>query len=357
MVPSVMNEPKRCGLFVKDVACEKESAQVKMKKAGAGSPQASVIVLNHNGASRLGELLDKNLESVLNMTYSNFEVLFVDNGSTDNSVEHIRNKFGNDVRLKIAELKHNYGYAAGNNLGAMNCSQDTKYLIFLNNDTIVRHDLLTKVIDVMETDNEIGSLYPWATPLDGSRKSEWSIEGGLLNVPFSGGWCLVIRKQLFEALDGFDDKFFVCCEDVDLGWRVWLVGYKNVLLKGSLLRHKGGGSIRWESPEVFYFQCRNKISTIFKNSEPRDLLRFILIQISISIAGGFCRALTRVDGGEYLRMVFLATIHGLNGAKENRKKRIVPVSRSYYEFARQSANLHMASLVKALLSTFQKNSG
>jgi len=315
-----------------------------------------VIILNYNGATLLGELLDKNLESVLDMTYSNFEVLFVDNGSTDGSVEHIRNKFGGDTRLKIVELKCNYGYAGGNNLGARYCSKDTKYLIFLNTDTIVRKDLLTKVIEVMEADREIGSLYPWATPLDCSCNSEWSIEERLLDVPFSGGWCLVIRNQLFEALNGFDDTFFICCEDVDLGWRVWLAGYRNALLKGSLLRHKGGGTVRWESPEVFYFQRRNKIFIIFKNSESRDLLRFILTHISVSIAGGLCRALMRVNGGEYLRMVFLAIIHGLRGAKENRKKRMAPASKLHYNFARQSADLRMSNLVEAFLGIFHENS-
>jgi len=289
---------------MKDVACEKKRPTTSLEKTGAISPPASVIILNYNGAALLGELLDKNLESVLDMTYSNFEVLFVDNGSSDGSVEHIRNKFGEDIRLRIVELKHNYGYATGNNLGARHCSRDTEHLVFLNTDTIVRHDLLTRVIDVLEANKEIGSLYPWATPLDGSRKSAWSNERGLLDVPFSGGWCLVIRKKLFEALNGFDDSFFICCEDVDLGWRVWLAGYRNVLLKGSLLRHKGAGTVRWESPEVFYFQCRNKIFTIFKNSEPQDLLRFILIHVSIAIAGALFRALTRVKGGEYLRMAF-----------------------------------------------------
>ena len=341
---------------MKDVACKKKRPPTTLEKSGATSPPASMIILNYNGAALLGELLDKNLESVLDMTYSNFEVLFVDNGSTDGSVQHIRNKFGGDIRLKIVELKCNYGYAGGNNLGARYCSKDTKYLIFLNTDTIVRKDLLTKVIEVMETDREIGSLCPWARPLDGSCNSVWSIEKGLLDVPFSGGWCLVIRKQLFEALNGFDEKFFICGEDIDLGWRVWLAGYRNVLLKGRLLRHKGGGSVNWDSPEVFYLQCRNKIFTIFKNSEPRDLLRFIPVHISISIAGGLYRALTRIKGGEYLRIVFLAIIDGLKGSKENRKKRIAPVSRLYYEFARQSANLRISNLVKAFLSILHENS-
>ena len=328
-----------------------------LEKTGAASPLASMIILNHNGATCLGELLDKNLESVLDMTYGNFEVIFVDNGSTDGSVHHIRNKFGGDMRLKIVELKSNYGYAGGNNLGAKHSSRGTKYLVFLNTDTIVRHDLLTTIINVLEANKEIGSLYPWATPLDGSRKSPWSIEGGLLDVPFPGGWCLVIRKQLFEALDGFDENFFICGEDVDLGWRVWLAGYRNVLLKGSLLRHKGGGTVRWESPEVFYFQRRNKIFTIFKNSGSRDLLRFLLAHVGVSIAGSFCRALTRVNGGEYQRMGFLAVIHGLRGAKENRKKRITPVSKLHYNFARQSASLRMSNLVNVFLGMFHENSG
>jgi len=75
----------------------------------------SVISLNYNGKKILGSLLDAHLSSLLNTTYDDFEVLFVDNGSSDNSVEYVKANF-RDKRLKIIQLRKNYGYAKGNNL-------------------------------------------------------------------------------------------------------------------------------------------------------------------------------------------------------------------------------------------------
>jgi GT2 family glycosyltransferase len=99
----------------------------------------SVISLNYNSRKILGSLLDAHLSSLLNTAYDVFEVLFVDNGSSDDSVEYVKANF-RDKRLKIIQLKKNYGYAKGNNLALKFIDPNTDIVVFINNDTIVTKD-------------------------------------------------------------------------------------------------------------------------------------------------------------------------------------------------------------------------
>ncbi|MEM2247842.1 MAG: glycosyltransferase, partial [Thermoproteota archaeon] len=77
------------------------------------SPEISVVILNYNGR----RFLETCLKSLLNSTYKNFEIVVVDNGSKDDSVEYLKKNFSNNERVKIVQLGKNYGFAEGNNIG------------------------------------------------------------------------------------------------------------------------------------------------------------------------------------------------------------------------------------------------
>jgi len=83
-------------------------------------PLVSVIILNYNGLKNFRDILEECIRSVLNTDYPNFEVLFVDNASTDESVDFIKKKFGGDTRLRIIQNERNLGFAEGNNIGIKN---------------------------------------------------------------------------------------------------------------------------------------------------------------------------------------------------------------------------------------------
>ncbi|HCW05873.1 MAG TPA: glycosyltransferase family 2 protein, partial [Cytophagales bacterium] len=102
-------------------------------------PIASVIVLNWNGKRFLG----KCLASLLDQNCSNYEVLLVDNGSSDNSIEFVCAHFGDNPKLRIVPLDYNYGFSKGNNLG-MSCARG-KYIIMLNNDTEVKPTFVSEL--------------------------------------------------------------------------------------------------------------------------------------------------------------------------------------------------------------------
>lgn len=94
-------------------------------------PSVSIIILNYNGK----DYIEQCISSVLKTNYPNFEVILVDNASTDNSIELIEESFKNDLRLKIFRNSANLGFATGNNIGFENATGS--YVAFLNNDTVV----------------------------------------------------------------------------------------------------------------------------------------------------------------------------------------------------------------------------
>src|SRR5208283_3680269 len=94
-------------------------------------PLVSIVILNYNGKNCLSNCLS----SVLDTKYSNFEVILVDNASTDYSLEMAQEVFGSDSRLRVVKNKTNVGFSGGNNVGFSFAKGD--YIVFLNNDTVV----------------------------------------------------------------------------------------------------------------------------------------------------------------------------------------------------------------------------
>jgi len=113
----------------------------------------SIIIVNWNGKHHL----DVCLSSIFNQTYKDFNVIFVDNGSTDDSVEYVKNNFS---EVNIIECKKNYGFAEGNNIGIRQAlkNPEVKYIVTLNNDTETDKDWLKQLIEVAEKDEKIGAV-------------------------------------------------------------------------------------------------------------------------------------------------------------------------------------------------------
>src|SRR5208283_4394577 len=109
----------------------------------------SVVVLNWNGKKFLG----KCLESLLLQTLDSFEVIVVDNASTDASVEYVRSRFAS---VRVIENKRNLGFAAGNNVGIK--SSRGRFIVVLNNDTRVSRDFLKSLVEVALANDSIGSV-------------------------------------------------------------------------------------------------------------------------------------------------------------------------------------------------------
>ena len=257
-------------------------------------PLVSIIILNYNGYSKLGTLLFKNIESVLATDYPNFEVIFVDNGSTDGSVQTIAKIYGNNERMKVVKLDRNFGFAAGNNIGSKHIDARCKYIVFLNNDTIVKRNWLANLVQVMEEDPNIASAQSLILTLDGKRidgagdfldlygypiiRSHQELYKGQFNevkeIFSARGAAMIVRRELFEKIGGFDEDFFAGLEDVDLGWRLRLIGYKAVLVPTSICYHLGSATIK-HFKILSRAPSKNYLALIIKNYDIRNMLRYL----------------------------------------------------------------------------------
>lgn len=199
------------------------------------------------------------------------EIILIDNGSEKNNLENIRNEFGQSI--KIISNADNLGYAAANNQGAALASG--KYLVFLNSDTLVYENIFKDFQDIFLNNEKVGIISPLLIDKDERlqkisfgkfpslsriilRKSFWAkitkTENNLLPVDWVSGACLVIRKDLFERIGGWDDQFFLYYEDIDLCKRASKAGYQTVVALNSQITHLGGNSPleNWTRKKHYY---------------------------------------------------------------------------------------------------------
>jgi len=255
------------------------------------NPLISIVILNFNAR----EFSERCLSSVLRTDYPNFEVIFVDNASSDGSVEQIKRKFSYDGRFEIVANERNYGPAQGNNVGARHADPKAKYLVFLNNDTEVDPHWLRQLINAIDRDETIGAagckqllmannrmidvigtqidsfgfLYPQGRlELDDGQYDE-----GIREIFTYGSTALIVRKHVFSRVGGFDLEFFGWYEDNDLCWRIRLAGFRIVSVPKARIYHAVSGSFR-KLPKYksMYYAERNKITTLIKNYDSFSLL-------------------------------------------------------------------------------------
>jgi GT2 family glycosyltransferase len=259
-------------------------------------PKVSIIITNYNG----GRVLIDCIESLKKLDYPNFEVVLVDDCSTDNSFDKaIKNKGG--LKLFGFKTKKNLGFVGSNNEGLRHATG--KYILLLNNDTKVSKNLLAELVKKMESDKSIGVIQPKIKMMDSPNildnagsfitKSGFLIHWGFdkkdskeydkEKIIFSAkGACLMTRKKITDKIGLFDDDFISYMEESDFCFRVWLVGYKVYYLPTTFIYHKVGYSYGKLSPEtVNYNSFKNRISSLYKNLETKNLFIILIPHILI----------------------------------------------------------------------------
>lgn len=256
----------------------------------------SIVIINWNGQKNLGDLLDKCLESVIKTSYKNFEVIFVDNASTDGSYEHVQSKFD----FRFFRNPENLGFVGGNNVGAR--FSKGEIIVFLNNDTIVDPDWLNEPAELFEKQNigivqsnlrllkdpkipdSIGhSISILALPIE----NYFFMNEPSTPVPIFGGKgaAIFVRRELFERLSGFDEDYFFYFEESDLCWRSRLQGYEVYFSPHSIVLHKGGGTFR--NGKLLYHREKNTITSMLKCYETRTLLTYFPLKLIVELGGIF----------------------------------------------------------------------
>ena len=249
------------------------------------SPKVSIIIVNYNGK----ELLQKCLDSLLKVNYDNFEIILVDNNSTDGTVEFITKNYPS---LIIIKLDSNKGFAEPNNVAAK--ISKGKYLLFLNNDTVVTPNFISEMVKVMETDKKIAVCQSLLLKPDGSVDSSGDFIDHLgvvynsktkideiREVSSAKGASMLVRSDIFEKLDGFDQKFFITFEDVDLCWRSWILGYRVLIIPTSIVYHEGGITIKKIKSEIAFHGFKNQLAMKITNFEPILAMRNMMLFFGI----------------------------------------------------------------------------
>lgn len=229
----------------------------------------SIIIVNWNGKRWLKKCLD----SLISQSYKNIEIIVVDNKSTDNSVEYIKQRYPNVIIIKSFK---NLGFAGGNNLGIQKASGD--FILMMNNDTWVKPNFVEKIINFYKK-NRFDVVAPYSR--DYFRKKNFTpyiFKIDLLghNVVYrkkeisSGfylsGVCLFFKKNFYQKTRGLDNNFFMYCEEADWFWRLNLLKKSFSFVPNLFIYHYIGGSTGKKiNYKLFLWRNQNTLQMLLKN--------------------------------------------------------------------------------------------
>lgn len=269
----------------------------------------SIIIVNYNGK----KLLSDCVASILNNSYKDYEIIIVDNNSTDDTVNYINKKFSKYLhKIKILILDKNYGPSYARNKGVS--ISKGKIISFLDNDTQVDPNWLIVAKKEFEKNNTIGCIQSKLLLLD--EKNRFDYAGDYLNqygllshratykdydigqfnkksIIFSAKSAgMFIRKKVFNLIGGFDEDYFIYVEETDLCWRSWLMGYKTVYCPNSVVYHGFGGSFKLLKSDFAIYNLRfhgtkNFILTLIKNLSNKKLLSILPRQLLLLFGFSF----------------------------------------------------------------------
>lgn len=299
-------------------------------------PLVSVIIVNWNG----GKIFADCLKTLERLDYPNWELIVVDNGSTDKS-QFLPPKYKLKIsRYKLIQNKKNVGFAPANHQGYK--VSKGKYILILNNDTKVPKDFLTKMVERMERDPSIGAMQPKLklmdkpTHLDNAgtflTKTGFLKHWGFMErdrrefekereIFSAKGACLLTKKEAIKAAGGlFDDDFVSYFEDSDFCHRVWLAGYRVIFYPETFIYHKVGyTSKRMSQIGINYNSLKNSVAAYFKNLGTTSLLTILLPHLFLITGLGFYYVFRfRFDKA---RMVFGALTWNIINLQKNIRKR------------------------------------
>lgn len=261
-----------------------------MKKLG-------VIILNWNG---LG-LLQQFLPGVsLDTVGEECDLIVADNGSTDGSVEWVRQ---NCPEVRLLVFDRNYGFAEGYNRAI--AQSEYKYITLLNSDVETTPGWWRPILKFMEDNPEVGAVQPkirsyhnreyfeYAGAAGGAldnlgypycrgrlfdvvEKDRGQYDGEPVSVAWASGACLTVPRNLYMELGGLDAGFFAHMEEIDLCARIWAAGYRCCAISEALVYHIGGASLHQGNPKKTYLNFRNNLLLIYKNMTRRGGRRMLL---------------------------------------------------------------------------------
>jgi GT2 family glycosyltransferase len=260
------------------------------------NPHVTIIVVNWNGRHQL----EPCLSALRAQTYPAREIIVVDNGSTDGSVEYMAAHF---PEVRVISVQTNRGFAVANNIAIRASTSD--YVALINNDAEADADWLANMIAVAEADQSIGMVA--CKMLFADRPAiinstgvcvdragiAWDRAGGQPDTnpaadpleifgPCAGA--ALYRRSMLDAIGLFDEEFFMYLEDVDLDWRARRAGWRCYYVPSARVLHHHSASAGEGSPFKSFQLGRNKLWLIVKNYPFRALWRYVPLVIAYDVA-------------------------------------------------------------------------
>jgi GT2 family glycosyltransferase len=246
----------------------------------------SVVILNYNGLRWLPRCLGSLAEQ---SRIEDIEIIVADNASTDGS-EKLAEELLRSIPTtgRVLHNGGNLGYCEGNNRGAS--AAKGKYLLFLNTDTWLERDCLEKLAERVEAE-KADSASPMVLDYDdetfqGNGASGFDIFGYLTNrrqplrrgtIFGAPGCSLLVKREVFQALGGFDSEFFMYADEADLGWRLTLSGAVTITVPEARVHHRGAAAANPKGGEkvqelrtselVRFYSTRNSLLVLLKNAQ------------------------------------------------------------------------------------------
>ncbi len=300
-----------------------QAISLKKSTAPEDSPNVAIIILNWNGWKNTIECL----ESLYQIDYSNYEIVLIDNGSKDGSVEKIQEYANGKLKVEskffqydsankpiklikptesnpatqefnkeliLIENKVNFGYAEGANIGIRFAQkQPTDYILLLNNDLVVDRRFLSEMIIATEQAPQIGiagpTIYYYDRPtivdFAGEDLTRWRVKGKEYctkstkprEVDKIEGSCMLIRRSLLDKIGLLFPKFWAYWEEIDLCFRAKKAGYKVVYLPKPEVWHKVAASAGGENSLLRqYYLNRNRFLFARRNLSSADQAKFLV---------------------------------------------------------------------------------
>jgi len=285
------------------------------------SPKVAVVILNWNGR----HYLEKFLPFVMATRYDNLEVIVADNGSTDTSLAFMQEKY---PALRCIVLDRNYGFAKGYNEALKQVEAD--YYVLLNSDVEVGPDWISPMLELLESNTQIAACQPKILAYADHSSFEYAGgAGGWLDkygYPFAKGrifdvtetdhgqydqsepifWAsgaaLFIRAAVFHKAGGFDEYFFAHQEEIDLCWRIQLMGYEVYSCPASVVYHVGGGTLPKGNSLKTYLNFRNNRIMLSKNLPFRKKLWIVPVRNLLDALSAW-KGLLSGDGGYFIAII------------------------------------------------------
>ena len=265
----------------------------------------TIAILNYNSR----DFLELYMPSILYSSSLDFKILLIDNASTDDSVEFLKDYY---PEVEIVPLSKNFGFAEGYNQGLN--SVKSKYTVLLNSDVEVTKRWLDPLTEFLEKHQEYAAVMPKIKSIEQREYFEYAgASGGYLDkwgypycrgrifdtlekdegqyddikdVFWTTGAAMVMRTEIFKAIGGFDGDYFAHQEEIDLCWRMHRAGYKLAVIPSSVVYHLGGGTLDYGSSKKIFLNFRNSLCTIYKNELGLNAFYKVFIRLILDgIAG------------------------------------------------------------------------